>query len=95
MTSSEILIELRTHADPKNVAGMARYGINSAGTLGVSMPLIRTIARRSRRDPQVAEELWASGIHEARILATLVADPKQITRRQMTASATGYTRQRL
>jgi len=49
MTSSEILIELRTHADPKNVAGMARYGISSVGTLGVPVPVIRAIARRARR----------------------------------------------
>jgi 3-methyladenine DNA glycosylase AlkD len=31
----------------------------------------------------LANQLWDSGIHEARILATLLADPKQITRRQM------------
>jgi len=81
---------LQAHADPKNVAGMLRYGISSEGTLGVSMPVIRAIARKAGRDPQVAEELWASGIHEARILATLVADPKQITRRQMTAWARDF-----
>jgi len=90
MTANEILTELRSHADPKNVAGMLRYGISSEGTLGVSMPVIRAIARKAGRDPQVAEELWASGIHEARILATLVADPKQITRRQMTAWARDF-----
>lgn len=90
MTANEILTELRAHADPKNVAGMARYGISSEGTLGVSVPVIRAIARRSGRDPQLADELWASGIHEARILATLVADPKQITRRQMTAWARDF-----
>ena len=90
MPANEILTELRAHADPKNVAGMARYGISSEGTLGVSMPVIRAIARKAGRDPQVADELWASGIHEARILATLVADPKQITRGQMTAWARDF-----
>jgi 3-methyladenine DNA glycosylase AlkD len=90
MTANEILTELRTHADPKNVAGMARYGINSAGTLGVPVPVIRAIARRSGRNPQVADELWASGIHEARILATLLGDPKEITRRHMNAWARDF-----
>ncbi|MEO8369159.1 MAG: DNA alkylation repair protein [Candidatus Solibacter sp.] len=90
MQASEILTELRAHANPKNVAGMARYGISSVGTLGVAMPVVRAIARRAGRDPQVADELWASGVHEARILATLVADPKQITQRQMTAWARDF-----
>ena len=31
----------------------------------------------------MAAELWASGIHEARILATLIDDPALVTRRQM------------
>ena len=90
MQTNEILAALRAHADPMNVEGMARYGISSVGTLGVSMPVIRAIARQSGRNSQVADELWASGIHEARILATLVADPKQITRRQMTAWARDF-----
>jgi len=90
MQANEILTALRAHADPKNVAGMARYGINSTGTLGVPVPLIRALARQAGRNPSVADELWASSVHEARILATLLADPKQITRRQMTAWARDF-----
>jgi 3-methyladenine DNA glycosylase AlkD len=77
-SAEAILAELRSLANPANVAGMARFGINPEGTLGVSMPALRAIARRVRRDPALARELWASGVHEARILATLVADPKRI-----------------
>ena len=70
-------------ANPKNVAGMARYGISSAGTLGVAMPVIRRLARQAGRSHSLAAELWGSGIHEARILATLVDQPARVTRRQM------------
>jgi hypothetical protein len=40
-----IIEHLRSHANPANVAGMARYGINSEGTLGVPVPLLRRAGR--------------------------------------------------
>jgi 3-methyladenine DNA glycosylase AlkD len=83
MTAPEILAALRARANPKNVAGMARYGINTAGTLGVPVVEIRRLARETGRSHALAEELWASGVHEARILATIVDEPARVTRRQM------------
>jgi 3-methyladenine DNA glycosylase AlkD len=62
---------------------MARYGISVEGTLGVSMPDIRRMGKEIGKDHPLAEELWASGIHEARILAALVDDPKQVSEDQM------------
>jgi 3-methyladenine DNA glycosylase AlkD len=83
MTAPEIVAALRAHADPKTVAGMARYGISTTGTLGVPMPVIRRLARQAGHSHSLAAELWASGIHEARILATIVDEPARVTRRQM------------
>ena len=83
MQAPELLSVLRAHANPANVAGMARYGINSEGTLGVPMPVLRGLAKEAGRSHEVAAELWASGIHEARILATLIDDPARVTGRQM------------
>lgn len=79
----QLIAELRAHANPANVAGMARYGINPEGTLGVPVPVLRKMAKQVGRDPALAEQLWISGIHEARILAALVDDPAQVTARQM------------
>lgn len=80
----ERLIEhLRSHANPANVAGMARYGINTAGTLGVPIPVLRRAAKETGRNHAMARALWSSGIHEARILATLVDDPALVTSSQM------------
>ena len=78
-----ILRELRAHGNRRNVAGMARFGINPHKTLGVSMPVIRAIARRTGRDHSLAGRLWNSGVHEGRILATLIDDPAAVTPRQM------------
>jgi len=84
MTASELLADLRAHANPVNVAGMARYGINPKGTLGVTIPLIRRgLAKKAGHSHELAAELWESGVHEARILAALVDEPARVTRRQM------------
>ena len=82
-TAKEVLAELKKFANPANVKGMARFGINSTNTLGVSIPTVRGIAKPHRLDHALALELWESGIHEARILAAFVDDPKQITESQM------------
>jgi 3-methyladenine DNA glycosylase AlkD len=80
----ERLIEkLRAHANPANVAGMARYGISTVGTLGVPVYILRRMAKEAGRDHTLADALWNSGIHEARIIATLVDDPALVTARQM------------
>ena len=83
MEARKLLSVLRAHANPANVAGMARYGINPKGTLGVPIPVLRKLAKESGRSHELAAELWASGIHEARILATLIDDPARVTGRQM------------
>jgi 3-methyladenine DNA glycosylase AlkD len=64
---------------------MARVGIDVSQALGVSVPDIRAIGRRCGTDRFVASQLWRSGIHEARILATLVADPDALTVEEMEA----------
>jgi 3-methyladenine DNA glycosylase AlkD len=79
----EIVAELESLTDPKNVAGMARYGIRVENALGISAPRLRAMAKRIGRDHALARELWASGIHEARILAGLVDDPAMVTATQL------------
>lgn len=64
---------------------MARVGITVDRALGVSVPNIRRIAKRAGRDHELALALWASGIHEARMVAALVADPASLTWRGMQA----------
>jgi len=85
MIIQEIIREMKRDADPQAVAGMARFGINPKGTLGLSMPYLRKLARRVGRDHALAQRLWRSGIHEARILAALVDDPDAVTAAQMDA----------
>ena len=83
METAEILDALRAQANAANVAGMARYGISTNGTLGVPVHALRKLAKSIGRDHRLALELWDSGAHEARILATIVDDPARVTKRQM------------
>ncbi len=83
MTYDEILREMKQHANKANVEGMARFGINPKGTLGLSMPFLRALAKRIGMDHDLAGRLWRSGIHEARILAALIDDPRLVTPAQM------------
>ncbi|HOW97931.1 MAG TPA: DNA alkylation repair protein [Kiritimatiellia bacterium] len=83
MTAPSVLRALKRQAHPANVAGMARYGIRTRGALGVSIPALRAMAKEIGQDHQLALDLWASGVHEARILAGLVADPAALTEREM------------
>ena len=93
--ADELLGELRARANPANVDGMRRYAISSAGTLGVTMPEVRALAREAKRELRrddegrhdVAAALWASGIHEARIMAALVDVPALVGEAQMEAWA--------
>jgi 3-methyladenine DNA glycosylase AlkD len=73
------MAELRDRADPSRKPGMARVGIDVSHSLGVSMPNLRAVAKTCGVEHTLALELWETGIHEARILATLVADPETLT----------------
>jgi 3-methyladenine DNA glycosylase AlkD len=80
---SDILARLKALSNPKAVEGMARYGINPENTYGVSIPNLRKIAREAGVNHTLAQELWASGIHEARILASMIDDPSMATEEQL------------
>ncbi len=79
----KIMKELKSRANPKNVEGMARFGIDSKNALGVSVVDMRKMAKKIGTDHKLAGRLWASGIHEARILAGMVDDPSKVTELQM------------
>ena len=78
-----VILRLKSLASPENAAGMARFGINGANTLGISMYNLRNIAKDLAPNHELALELWDSRIHEARILAGLIDDPKQVTEAQL------------
>jgi 3-methyladenine DNA glycosylase AlkD len=83
METEEILAHLNSLANPANVQGMARYGISTQGTLGISIYTLRPLAKEIGKNHSLALELWESGIHEARLLAGFIDDPQQVSPKQM------------
>lgn len=79
-----IIDELKRREDPASRENMARFGIRTDRALGgTSLWDLRKMAKGIRTDHEIALALWATGIHEARILATLVEDPDRVTEGQM------------
>ena len=83
MQYNDILKKLKSLSDPKAVEGMARYGINLENTYGVSIPNLRKMAKEIGIDHSLAQKLWTSNIHEARILASMIDEPEMVTEEQM------------
>ncbi len=73
----DILGRLRAAGSAANIEGMAHFGIRPAKAYGVATPAIRAIAKDLRGQPELAPALWSTGVLEARILATMIADAQQ------------------
>ena len=86
----DFLAELRSLGSEKDRAGMARYGINVENAFGVSVYELRRIAKRLGTDHALALALWATGNHEARLLACFIDDPAAVTDEQFEAWARDF-----
>lgn len=79
-----ILTEMRSQASPAAAAAKARYAIPVGRVLGLTVPQVRQFARRHGKSQPLAELLWDTGIHEARLLGALVGEASRITPETMT-----------
>ncbi len=57
--------------------------MSEEGRLGIPVPELRAIAKNLGKDHQLALELWKTRIAEARILASMVAEPDRLTEEEM------------
>ena len=69
---------LKAHAQPGKLAGMQQYGMAVQDRLGLSMPDMRRIAKQLGRDHDLALALWGTGLADARIVASIIADPEAV-----------------
>ena len=90
MDRDAVMARLRALADPQGREGMARFGIATDRALGIRIPELRRLAREIGHDHRLAQELWDTGVHEARILASMVDDPTAVTEVQMEAWVAGF-----
>jgi 3-methyladenine DNA glycosylase AlkD len=68
---------------------MKRFGIVTKKAFGITAPVLKQFAKEVKRDATdrhaLALELWETGIYDARVVAFLIDDPKQVTSKQMDA----------
>jgi 3-methyladenine DNA glycosylase AlkD len=94
MIVPDILAELDALGSPANVAGMERFAIVTSKVFGIPAPVLKSYAKEIKKKAKdrhtVALELWETGVYEARAVAFLIDDPKQVTREQMNAWAADF-----
>ncbi len=83
MEYKEILKKLKSLANPKALKGMIRFGINPHNTLGIPIYVLRDMAKEIGRNHKLAQRLWNSKIHEARLLAGFIGEPDKMSEKQM------------
>jgi len=90
MDIQKVLAKLEDVADPKAVEGMARFGITAKCVYGVSIPVLRNMAKEIGKDQKLAQKLWDHESRETRILAAMVGEPEKISERQMDIWVNGF-----
>jgi 3-methyladenine DNA glycosylase AlkD len=79
----EVVAWLQKHATTATRDGMARYGLPSDKAFGVPVGVMKKQAKLLGRDHELALGLWETGWYEARMIATFLAEPGEMTPQQM------------
>ena len=84
MDVSGVLALLDAERDERGIAHWARLGAGTGGleSRGIGLTRLRALAKQLGRDHALAQALWATDVHDARVLALLVDDPARMTREQ-------------
>lgn len=76
MNLAQALQQLEAAGSAQTRKTYARHGVGPK-MFGVSYAVLGKLTRQIKRDHALALGLWASGWHDARVLATMIADPLQ------------------
>ncbi|HYO13473.1 MAG TPA: DNA alkylation repair protein [Thermoanaerobaculia bacterium] len=93
MDLQETLHQLESLGTEQNRKTYRRHGARE-NLYGVSWADLGKLQKKIKKDHALAVELWVTGNHDARILATMIADPKAMTSEELDAwagSLTNYT----
>ena len=82
MTPTQAMRALKAAGTEQNRKIYPRHGVTSP-LFGVSFADLRKLRKQIGVDHAVALSLWDSGNHDARMLATMVADPGEMSRRDL------------
>jgi len=86
MTKAKVMKELRANGTAQNRKVYRNHGIRGE-LFGVSYAVLGKLQKRIKTDQLLAEQLWTTGNHDARALATMIAEPRKIGARTLDAWA--------
>jgi 3-methyladenine DNA glycosylase AlkD len=84
MNLNSALRELKRRGTAQNRKVYRRHGVGE-NMYGVSFADLRLLAKQIKMDHDLAVQLWATGNHDAQVLATLIADPAQFDAKTLDA----------
>src|SRR5262249_15748415 len=82
MDFAEVMSQLEAAGSEQTRKTYARHGVSNE-MFGVSYATMGILKKKIKTDHTLAKELWATGNHDARILATMIADPAQMTAKDL------------
>ena len=77
MNHEEVLEELKALGSEQTRKTYRRHGVEG-DLYGVSYAGMGALKKRIKVDQELAERLWESGNHDARVLATMIGDPSLV-----------------
>jgi 3-methyladenine DNA glycosylase AlkD len=82
MDAQQILTELQKLGKPTTIKIYARHGVTGP-CYGVNYADLKPLVKEIGRNHEVALGLWNSGVHDARVVATMIAEPEKMTRAEV------------
>jgi 3-methyladenine DNA glycosylase AlkD len=86
MTADDVMAQLEKSGTPQTRKTYTRHGVKGK-MFGASYATLGKLTKSIKVDQALAEKLWATANHDARILATMIADAGVATRKQLDAWA--------
>jgi 3-methyladenine DNA glycosylase AlkD len=83
LSTERILEDLQKLADPRAIETWEKIGMSTKHYIGVDLSKLRNYSKRMKKNHALVLDLWATGIHDARLLATMIEDPKDVTEVQL------------
>ena len=78
-----VLTLIESKATPHDRKNLTKFDITADKAFGVSFGNLKAMAKEIGQNHELAAALWETGWYEARMLASLIDDPEQVTKVQM------------
>ncbi len=87
MTKSDVLTLLEENKNERGIEHWGRVGLPHLTSFGLGLTQIKKLAKQVGKNHDLALELWGSGNYDAMTMATLIDEPKKVTREQVEEQA--------